>query len=488
MYLLTKSLKKSMPHAPNVGTLCEVTGQTDTRVDMAARLATGDRLFSVSRAVFETHFEQVEESSMTEQIPDFTFEALVHPFANEYPRMSASQFAELKADIERNGLREPVVYFEHKILDGRHRAEAFHQLRKEGAQPRATSITKVYNGITFEGTEEEARAFVDSLNLYRRQLRAEQEEAKRKSASDRRAAIATAIITAPQVSDRQIAVQVGASPSTVGTVRKELEQKGDVSKLDTRVDTQGREQPATKPPKIETISVGEKALQSFFDEEGAVQIPDEPQEGAGDVETVSAIEEPERESSSAGDWRVYAGERLREAETVIYSVIANTPTGAHFDTEDFLRAVESARAATRAAIRLLAILPAPTVMTEAEAVAFEQEDEEELEIEICAECECEIAPDLLGSEIAQSRGDIAVLESGVVVLSPDSVDECFLCVVCAQKRWDSAFGRGLSSEAALKEQEPTPAPFADIEDRGEGALFGMASAGTPSNAKNAMWE
>lgn len=473
-----------MSHAPNVGTLCEVTGETPTRVHLAARLATGDRLFSLSREMFEIHFEQVEESSMTEQIPDFTFTAVkVHSFANEYPRMSPSQFAELKADIARNGLREPVMLFDGQILDGRHRYAAYIELVREGVK-----VKGGYKYDVYVGTHPDARDYVDSLNLYRRQLKAEQEEAKRKSASDRRAAIATAIITAPQVSDRQIAVQVGASPSTVGTVRKELEQKGDVSKLDTRVDTQGREQPATKPPKIETISVGEKALQSFFDEEGAVQIPDEPQEGAGDVETVSAIEEPERESSSAGDWRVYAGERLREAETVIYSVIANTPTGAHFDTEDFLRAVESARAATRAAIRLLAILPAPTVMTEAEAVAFEQEDEEELEIEICAECECEIAPDLLGSEIAQSRGDIAVLESGVVVLSPDSVDECFLCVVCAQKRWDSAFGRGLSSEAALKEQEPTPAPFADIEDRGEGALFGMASAGTPSNAKNAMWE
>ena len=46
---------------------------------------------------------------------------------------------------------------------------------------------------------------------------------------------------------RQVAETVKASPTTVGTVRAKMEAAGDVSKLDTRQDSQGRRQPARKP-------------------------------------------------------------------------------------------------------------------------------------------------------------------------------------------------------------------------------------------------
>ncbi|MFQ5901480.1 MAG: winged helix-turn-helix domain-containing protein, partial [Thermodesulfobacteriota bacterium] len=36
----------------------------------------------------------------------------------------------------------------------------------------------------------------------------------------------------PELSDRQIAKELEVSPTTVGTVRKELEEKGEMSKLD----------------------------------------------------------------------------------------------------------------------------------------------------------------------------------------------------------------------------------------------------------------
>jgi hypothetical protein len=51
----------------------------------------------------------------------------------------------------------------------------------------------------------------------------------------------------PTKSDRQIAKQVGASPTTAGKVRSDLEAKHDVSKVDTRTDTKGRQQPVHKP-------------------------------------------------------------------------------------------------------------------------------------------------------------------------------------------------------------------------------------------------
>ena len=50
-------------------------------------------------------------------------------------------------------------------------------------------------------------------------------------------------------SDRRIASVIGVSQTTAGSVRKEMEEAGTVSKLDTRVGKNEVEQPATKPPK-----------------------------------------------------------------------------------------------------------------------------------------------------------------------------------------------------------------------------------------------
>ncbi len=48
---------------------------------------------------------------------------------------------------------------------------------------------------------------------------------------------------APEKSDRQLAKAIGVSPTTVGTARKDLEQKGEVSKLDTSIGKDGKEYP-----------------------------------------------------------------------------------------------------------------------------------------------------------------------------------------------------------------------------------------------------
>jgi DNA-binding Lrp family transcriptional regulator len=65
---------------------------------------------------------------------------------------------------------------------------------------------------------------------------------------ERRERIARELKRDPQQSDRTIAKATGASPSTVGTERKEQEQIGVVSKLDTRIGKDGVAQPAHKPP------------------------------------------------------------------------------------------------------------------------------------------------------------------------------------------------------------------------------------------------
>ncbi|WP_373085280.1 ParB N-terminal domain-containing protein [Sneathiella sp.] len=49
---------------------------------------------------------------------------LPHPYANLFPTMKGSAFQELVASIRNDGLEQPIVTFEGKILDGRNRAAA----------------------------------------------------------------------------------------------------------------------------------------------------------------------------------------------------------------------------------------------------------------------------------------------------------------------------------------------------------------------------
>ncbi|RNL51580.1 hypothetical protein [Arthrobacter oryzae] len=62
----------------------------------------------------------------------------------------------------------------------------------------------------------------------------------------KRALIADSLKAEPQLSDREHARRTGTSPTTVAAVRKDLQASGAVSKLDTRIDPRGYEQPAHK--------------------------------------------------------------------------------------------------------------------------------------------------------------------------------------------------------------------------------------------------
>lgn len=79
-----------------------------------------------------------------------------HPLANVLPLMEGEPFAELVADIKANGLREPIMVYEDKVLDGRNRFRACVDL---GMQP----DLEYFNGG-------DPVAFVISKNIHRRHL------------------------------------------------------------------------------------------------------------------------------------------------------------------------------------------------------------------------------------------------------------------------------------------------------------------------------
>jgi hypothetical protein len=145
-----------------------------------------------------------------------------HPLADIFPLMEGEEFDALVVDIKAHGPVEPIVMHEGMILDGRNRYRA---CLDAGVQPTFTS---------FRG--DDPAAYVISANIHRRHLNAEQ----------KRNLIAKLLKAEPTKSDRQIAQVAKVSPTTVGTVRSEMEAKGDVSKLDTRRDVKGRRQPASK--------------------------------------------------------------------------------------------------------------------------------------------------------------------------------------------------------------------------------------------------
>ena len=87
----------------------------------------------------------------------------IHELANVFPSMSGEEFAALKADIQSNGLLEPIWLYDGKVLDGRHRYLACQEL---GVEPAFRE---------YEGSD--PRGFVVSLNLKRRHLDATQRAA-----------------------------------------------------------------------------------------------------------------------------------------------------------------------------------------------------------------------------------------------------------------------------------------------------------------------
>jgi ParB-like chromosome segregation protein Spo0J len=135
---------------------------------------------------------------MTSKSAKLEAELPFHPSANVFPLMTGSEFDELVADIERRGLRVPIVTHKGQIIDGRNRARA---CAKAGVKPRYEEFT---------GTDEEVDRAIASLNIHRRHLKPEQ----------RREKLAHLLHLHPDRSDRSLAAEAGVDRETVSRARK----------------------------------------------------------------------------------------------------------------------------------------------------------------------------------------------------------------------------------------------------------------------------
>jgi hypothetical protein len=140
------------------------------------------------------------------------------------------------------------------LLDGRNRLDAFEAagytiVDKEDrstpgqAHPRLIHNHRLLDWIEVRGLDGvDPYAYVISANIHRRYLSTAQ-----------KIELVEKVITAnPKMSGRQAAKLAGVSPTTATKTRAKLEKAGDVSTVDTSIDTRGRQQPIHKP---KTVSV-----------------------------------------------------------------------------------------------------------------------------------------------------------------------------------------------------------------------------------------
>jgi site-specific DNA-methyltransferase (adenine-specific) len=85
----------------------------------------------------------------------------VHEICSIFPEMTPEEFADLKADIDQHGQREPVWTYQSRVIDGRNRVRACKEL---GIEPQAREWDGAGSLV----------AFVTSLNLVRRHLTEDQ--------------------------------------------------------------------------------------------------------------------------------------------------------------------------------------------------------------------------------------------------------------------------------------------------------------------------
>ena len=171
-------------------------------------------------------------------------ELAVHPLALLIPGMTDDDEQRLRDDVKVHGVLEPLVIFEDKVLDGRHR------LRIAAAEGALVRLEQ------FAGTPADARAFVWSANVSRRHLSQAQlalaaerfgftDAARRGSQSWSQASKAIGGAVTPESLRRFSQGQVSLAPKTAARI-----DTGDISRIDRAVKLAAVELGTEPPPPV----------------------------------------------------------------------------------------------------------------------------------------------------------------------------------------------------------------------------------------------
>jgi hypothetical protein len=167
-----------------------------------------------------------------------------HPAAELFPLMSPEELKALAEDIDKNGLQVPIVIWESNdgqkyLLDGRNRLDALElngdRMFDAKGRPSDDAPDKLIKNIA-QIRSDDPYEYVIGANILRRHL----------TAGQKRELIGELLKATPGKSNRQIARTVKVDHKTVGSVRRDLEGRGEISPVKWRTDTQGRQQPASK--------------------------------------------------------------------------------------------------------------------------------------------------------------------------------------------------------------------------------------------------
>lgn len=145
------------------------------------------------------------------------------------PPLADDEFEGLKESVRESGILQAIVVdaATDTIIDGHHRWRA--------AQEVGLELVPV-EAVGFADEADRMKVGV-KLNAHRRQMTGEQ----------KRSAIAALLKADPKQSNRAVAGAVGVSDKTVAPVREDMERRAEIPHVSTRVDSLGREQPASKP-------------------------------------------------------------------------------------------------------------------------------------------------------------------------------------------------------------------------------------------------
>lgn len=196
-----------------------------------------------------------------------------HPLANLFPLLEGAEFTALAEDIRQNGVREPVVLLDGKILDGRNRWRA------------SQSVGVTAPMVEFDGGN--PLAFVISLNLCRRHL----DETER--------AMVAAKLTGLKPGDNQ-------------------HSRGPANLPDL--------EPVSQAQAAELLNVGDRSVRHAVKvrAEGSPELVEAAEQGRVSVSLAAQIAEMPDEAQSAVVARVNAGEKPVEAFRSVAHVAHNS--------------------------------------------------------------------------------------------------------------------------------------------------------------------